>query len=182
MKIETHHIPSGGLDLSYDVPAETFPALKELSDKGECGFETPISVHLEVTQEKDFIKTRGDLSTTLKLACARCLAEYEQRIQSRFSLNHSKQIPTDLHPSDKDEIELTAEQIGVLFYKGDEIDFTEAVQEQVVLAIPYRPLCSKECQGLCPSCGKDLNQGPCQCSRETSDGPFAALKGLKFTE
>ncbi len=180
MKIQIHHIPSSGLDLDYEKPADYFASLRELIAVGECDFEGPISIQLRVSVEKDFVKVRGRLKATLKLPCARCLEVFDTAVDSRFVLNYSKKIPIDVHKADTDGIELTAEQIGVLFFKADEIDFTEAVQEQIVLAIPYRPLCSQTCKGLCAGCGKDLNQGPCQCRTEALQGPFAVLKDLKL--
>ena len=41
---------------------------------------------------------------------------------------------------------------------------TALVSEDAYLAIPYRMLCREDCKGLCPRCGKNLNEGPCGCS------------------
>ena len=182
MRIDIHHIPSNGLDLVYEKPADHFSALRELKESGECDFDGPISIRLRVIEEKDFFRVKGRLGATLQLPCARCLAVFNSPVVSRFTLNYSKNIPRDVHKANSDAIELTADQIGVIYIKGDVIDFTDAVQEQVVLTIPFRPLCSQGCKGLCPGCGKDLNQGPCQCHREKREGPFAVLKNLKLPE
>ena len=42
-----------------------------------------------------------------------------------------------------------------------------------------KPLCSEDCQGLCPECGTNLNRGTCQCQRNWEDPRFAALKDLR---
>ncbi len=182
MKIDTHHIPSSGLDLVFDTPAEHFPALGDLISKGECDFDGPTAFRLKAMEEKDFISVRGTVSATLRIACSRCLEIYDHPLKSDFSLTCSNKIPQDIHREDKGEIELTAEQIGVLFFEGDEIDLKDALQEQVVLAIPYRPLCSAQCKGLCSGCGQNLNQSACQCDAKPQDGPFAVLKNLKLSE
>jgi len=39
------------------------------------------------------------------------------------------------------------------------------VREEVALTAPAWMLCREDCAGLCPKCGADLNEGPCQCAR-----------------
>jgi len=65
-------------------------------------------------------------------------------------------------------------------YQGKEIDLTPAVREQILLYIPSSPLCREECLGLCPRCGKDLNEGDCGCDRAVLDPRWAALKGIQL--
>ena len=78
----------------------------------------------------------------------------------------------------EEEIELTAEQMDLIPFNGSRIDLRQAVAEQVLLALPIKPLCSRQCKGLCPRCGLNLNHGPCQCPPQEPAGPFAALKVL----
>jgi len=65
-------------------------------------------------------------------------------------------------------------------YTGKQIDLTPAMREQILLSIPPSPLCSEDCKGLCPSCGKDLNEGACGCDRTVVDPRWQALKGLQL--
>jgi uncharacterized protein len=65
-------------------------------------------------------------------------------------------------------------------YEGKEIDLSPAVREQILLSVPASPLCGEECKGLCPSCGKDLNEGECGCDRTAVDPRWAALKGIQL--
>lgn len=48
------------------------------------------------------------------------------------------------------------------------VDVRQAVREELALAVPAFPLCREECRGLCPTCGADLNQGPCGCGTPTT--------------
>jgi uncharacterized protein len=52
------------------------------------------------------------------------------------------------------------------------------IREELILAVPEYVLCREECRGLCPRCGKDLNEGPCAC-RPEPDPRWAALEALK---
>jgi uncharacterized protein len=65
-------------------------------------------------------------------------------------------------------------------YDGKEIDLKPAVREQILLQIPGSPLCDEACKGLCPKCGRDLNEGDCGCDRPVMDPRWAALKGLQL--
>jgi uncharacterized protein len=58
------------------------------------------------------------------------------------------------------------------------VDLDEAVREQVLLNLPMRALCSTDCAGLCPICGKNLNEGPCEGHGEELDERLAVLAAL----
>lgn len=176
MKVETHHIPSQGLDLSFEKEADDFPPLRKLAEKGACEFIKPVSIDLHVLPMRDFIKVEGGVNTIIRNACVRCLEIFDLPLKKSFSLSYSKEIPNELHHDDKEGVELTAQQIGIIFYEGDEIDFTDALQEQVLLAMPFHPICTEGCKGLCSRCGQNLNKGGCQCDEEVREGPFAAFK------
>ena len=75
---------------------------------------------------------------------------------------------------------MTAEDIGLIHFQGDEINLKNEIQEQVVLAFPLRVLCKPTCRGLCPQCGVDLNTEDCNCDSSPPAGKFAALKNLKI--
>ena len=74
------------------------------------------------------------------------------------------------------EPDLSDEEI----YSGKEIDLQPALREQILLSIPPSPVCSDDCKGLCPRCGKDLNEGECGCDRTVMDPRWAALKGIQL--
>jgi uncharacterized protein len=59
------------------------------------------------------------------------------------------------------------------------IDLAPLVRENMLLSKPMRILCRKDCKGLCPNCGQNWNEGPCNCSEENDDPRWAALKKLK---
>ena len=48
----------------------------------------------------------------------------------------------------------------------------------LLLELPSKMLCQEDCRGLCPICGKDLNEGPCGCEHDTTDPRWDALKSL----
>jgi uncharacterized protein len=58
------------------------------------------------------------------------------------------------------------------------LDLRKPLREQILLAMPMHLLCRPDCKGLCPNCGQNLNEGPCQCSTENIDPRLAVLKKL----
>lgn len=61
-------------------------------------------------------------------------------------------------------------------FEGDSIDLREGLGEQVIMGLPFKPLCDPGCKGLCSRCGADLNRESCSCDAVSSESPFAALK------
>jgi uncharacterized protein len=78
------------------------------------------------------------------------------------------------------EIELAPGDLTQSFYEGTEIDLTPLMYEQIMLALPTRPLCGEECRGLCPQCGINRNTGQCACVVEAGDPRWSALRNLKI--
>ncbi|HWC12232.1 MAG TPA: DUF177 domain-containing protein [Acidimicrobiales bacterium] len=64
-------------------------------------------------------------------------------------------------------------------FRGEQIDLGPLARETLLLELPLAPLCADDCQGLCPTCGADLNEGQCQCAPEDVDPRWAALDVLR---
>ncbi|MGH7769034.1 MAG: YceD family protein, partial [Candidatus Binatia bacterium] len=64
----------------------------------------------------------------------------------------------------------------------EEIQLTPLVREQVLLALPTRPLCDENCRGLCPKCGVDLNENSCRCSSSKGDPRMAFFRDMKLQQ
>jgi uncharacterized protein len=79
----------------------------------------------------------------------------------------------------EEEVELSADDLEFSFYHQEEIDLAEIVSEEIVLALPMRFLCQEFCQGLCPTCGVNLNSQTCQCRPQEPLSPFSVLQGFK---
>jgi uncharacterized protein len=177
---EIQKMPERGYRYAERREGVSFEGLEALMDKDELDFPSPIEIDLHIWPESDMIIVKGRLAFTLQMACSRCLKIIKIPLKRRFTLRYSRKIPMDVHRSDQEDIELTADQIGLSYYEGECIDITDDVQEQIILAFPLRPLCKEECKGLCPRCGTDLNGGGCECVSQKPSGPFDVLKDLKL--
>ncbi|HBG81903.1 TPA: hypothetical protein DDW69_03615 [candidate division CPR2 bacterium] len=75
-----------------------------------------------------------------KINCARCLLDFDFMVEAEF---------------DREFSQLPGEEF--LPIKDFKIDIEESLREEVLLALPIKPLCDEGCKGLCPSCGRNLN-------------------------
>ena len=96
---------------------------------------------------------RGRISGTAEGSCRRCLED----VTYPFDAEASVLFSSDPEAADNPEVIPIPDT-------ASQIDLTDAVREEVVLAVPPFLLCREECAGLCPQCGADLNAGPCSCT------------------
>ena len=66
----------------------------------------------------------------------------------------------------------------VIVFSGYRFDIDEIVANDIFMNLPIRYLCKEDCKGVCPKCGKDLNEGDCGCDKQQTDPRFDALKKL----
>ncbi len=178
MKVSLREIGEVKTTIEFEIPAERFPVLREMALRGEVAFPGTIASRLTLQRVSDLIEVEGTISCTARLSCARCLAEFDLPIATAVRLAYTRALPEAEAPGDAEAVD--PEVLDLLPFSGEEIDLTEGVQEEIVLALPLRALCREDCRGLCPRCGADWNRGPCTCPQQEQAGPFAALRNLKI--
>ena len=129
----------------------------------------PLDVRLEAQQVGHDVVVRGRLSGDAALECRRCLKAIEVPIDEEVAV---------LYQSGIDRAEAEEAEVYPLPERGKELDLSDMVREHLVLAVPAYPTCSETCKGLCPHCGKNLNEGPCECAPAEQDDRWAALRKL----
>lgn len=125
------------------------------------------------------ILTKGALTAKLEIECSRCLEPF----QCPVNINFEEEFFPTIDVLSGLPLELPEEQPG--YFTIDEnhiIDLDEAIRQYALLDIPMKPLCKEECAGLCPTCGKNLNRGCCECLIEDIDPRLAILKKLMKPE
>ncbi|PYS91868.1 MAG: hypothetical protein DMF64_11060 [Acidobacteria bacterium] len=118
---------------------------------------------------------RGTIETELEIACDRCLAPLAVPVKAEFDVSYD---PPGVE-AETDSAELQAEDLDTTVYTGESLDLDELVREQILLALPTRSLCREACQGLCPTCGVNLNTQTCKCEQKEIDPRWAGLAALK---
>ena len=116
-----------------------------------------------VYNEAGVLHLEGTLTAEMTCVCDRCGAEFES----------TKQTPLDAVI-----VEEESEDHPELFVlDGNEIDLDEILTTCFILDMETKFLCREDCKGLCPICGKNLNDGPCSCKKQM-DPRFAVLEQL----
>ena len=103
--------------------------------------------------------------------CARCLAP----VNGVFSLDFERTVVTEGQLSEERLSELEDEYVSL---EGSELDVDMALREELLLGFPTRLLCSEDCEGLCPRCGKPKREGDCGCVLKEIDPRLAVLKNF----
>ncbi len=89
----------------------------------------------------------GTISCTIVGECARCLRESRVDISEEFSVIYATER------QDEDDY----------IYQGGLVDLKLAVDDLIIISLPTIIYCKADCKGLCPTCGKNLNDGDCDC-------------------
>ena len=152
------HRPGAVKDFAYELD------LSKVRHFGERPFSRLVKVSGVVRNAAGALELVGAAETVLDVVCDRCL----KPVTVEFETAVDTLLAEELEDEENDEI--------VLLEDG-QVDLDEVFAEACILAWEGKHLCREDCAGLCPRCGKDLNDGPCGCGKEL-DPRFAALAKL----
>ncbi|MDH3890331.1 MAG: DUF177 domain-containing protein [candidate division Zixibacteria bacterium] len=161
---------------------ETFPAHKVLEggpEKISLDYQgvhsvQAVKVDLSIQKSGEEYFCRGEARARTTIECARCLALYEMDVNNQLDFIVCS---ADLHQANAQEA-VDAEDYVHFVDQAMRADISEVVRQAILLAVDLKPLCSDDCAGLCAQCGKNLNDGVCDCKNEVIDERWAALKDV----
>lgn len=146
------------------------------SDGDTAAFPEPFTGEALAFRTEDGIVIRFQVSGVADLQCSRCLTVFRHPLKldftEEFRASKGAKVPGDLQDDD---------ETGAVFvpYQGDKIEVAEVLRQHILLALPVKPLCKDDCLGLCPTCGRNRNEGACDCADpERGDARFGVLKQL----
>lgn len=165
MRLIVSSIPEGGIERELEIPVTVFDNTSP----------DIASVSLRALKFGQRVLIDGLIKIDVSFRCGRCLKEFMKPLEIKFrdEYNPAEEI------SGTGDQELRSEELDLSHYRDDEIDVGEIVKEQVLLAVPMKPLCDSGCKGICPECGRDLREGACGCSRKEIDPRLEPLGRIK---
>lgn len=175
MKIPIDDIPQSPKEISF---SERIEELNEIYAKGSAGdFRFPPSLHVALAYYRSGRELffHGRFEGSIGASCSRCLKDFWFKMDRPFEFMLIPEPATSARGAE----ELSRGDLGLSFYSTEEIDLSPLIMEQVMLALPTRPLCAEDCRGLCSRCGADLNLGACGCSANVSDPRMAVFRTFK---
>ena len=134
----------------------------------------PVRLVLDINKDGNQYRLVGSATTTLTLACGRCLEDFELPVNASFDLLYAPHTEN----AEEGEVEVEDDDLNTAYYRDDRIDLGQLLREQCYLALPMKPLCTEACRGLCPECGTNLNTGSCSCERTWTDPRLEGLRAL----
>src|ERR1700694_6261027 len=121
------------------------------------------------------IRQVGSFASQVEIRCARCLDPVPHAVQEEFDLIY-RPLGVDAI-GDEASISLAETEIG--YYQGEGMLLEDVLKEQLLLALPVKQVCSRECKGLCPHCGANLNLESCNCVSTMTDPRWAGLEDIR---
>lgn len=150
MKININQITPEGVTLEQELSAAVLDLETDI-----VKFRGPVKIRARVFKITNAVTADLTLSASLRLVCSRCLSEFESDLNKTFRLSY---------PVDKQELIIdTSTALSVNGERSRTIDLGPDIREEIILDYPFKPLCQAKCKGLCPKCGKNLNEGNCNC-------------------
>jgi len=131
------------------------------------GDEVDVDVRLEAVV--DGVLATGTVYADLKGECVRCLDPIEDEVEARFQELYLYDAPEVVEEEDEDLSVVVEEHI----------DLETAIRNAIVLEIPFQPLCSDDCPGLCQECGVSLKEEPGHTHEAPIDPRWAGLQDLQ---
>jgi uncharacterized protein len=175
MKISVDEVPQSPHEVQFSESIEELQETYRQSNHRDFAIPPRLDVDLVYYRSGQDIFFYGDFHGRFTGICGRCLEPYNFTLDKQFEFV----LTPDLSKFDRRAEELRREDLGLSYYSSDEIDLAPLIAEQVILALPTRPLCSENCRGLCVSCGINLNRETCSCAATTGDPRMAIFRNLK---
>jgi uncharacterized protein len=166
MILDLTQLEHGRMEASFRIPPES-PVLEGFGGEVHEPIDLDVSVRCA---SGDTYVVEGVLAGEVTRPCRRCLAPVDLGFENRFRLVY--QMADREEDTGDDDVMLVAP--GTL-----RIDLTEPVRDQLFLETDPYPLCCAECAGFCTGCGRNLNEGSCDCRPEPGESRWAALEAIR---
>jgi uncharacterized protein len=174
--MRVNQIPEEGKEVALKVDVKKANKYFSLLKNSDFSATSDVEGKVRVWSKDGMVIVEGEVSVELDLTCSRCLTHFRYPVY-----HHFRSIYSPFHEMCKvEDLELKPYDMDVSIYNGVELDLENVLYEQVFLGMPDRALCCPDCKGLCPTCGANLNEGPCRCESEPRFSPFDVLKNLKL--
>ena len=147
------------------LPIEYSMDMSETEYTGEYPLKKPVTVSGKISNKAGLVTISLSMVYVFSADCNRCGLPTE----TTYSICLEKSLAPEIEGEDSDSI---------LLVPGMKLDLDELVYTEVLLSLPMKHLCRDDCKGICFNCGKNLNEGSCNCSTREVDPRLQALADL----
>ena len=171
MKLDLRPLLAGDrlLKFDYELPLDIDPEDTSSFLYG-TRFPSPMKVHGDITNTAGYMRMHLDTSVDYIAQCGRCLAP----VSGSFTLSLEKTVaPRNLLENLSED---RLDEYAII--EDGFLDMDEQLREQLEMEFPLRFLCREDCKGLCPKCGKNLNEEACSCETKEIDPRLEPLRKI----
>jgi len=158
------------IEKDFSVPFKNLNLPKEYSSSKDN-----VDIHLYIVKDDNDYILSMEMDGDINLECSRCLEPFKMNLNKTSNV-----ILTTKKPKEANQ-ELSEEDLMVEYVEdAEKFDLSNFIREEILLQTPMKPLCDDNCKGICPICGANKNENPCNCEEEQrrENSPFAKLKVL----
>ncbi len=147
------------------LPLEYTLDLSEVEYMGDYPLKKPVCLKGTVSNKASLIRLKAQIFYEFEAGCDRCGCDTVRE----YTLDIEKSLAVSIEAEESDTILITPDM---------KLDLDELVYSEVIVSLPMKHLCSDECKGICFKCGKNLNEGECNCPKKEIDPRLSALAEL----
>ena len=142
------------------------------SKSDSYSLKKPILYNVTLTNTGDAFLITGTAEATAQTSCSRCLEDVNIDLKANIDAYYLIDPPETEEENEINEFEILPDD--------HKIPLGDIIKATLIVDAPSKPLCKEDCKGLCPKCGKNLNNESCSCSEEPDESnPFSVLKDFK---
>ena len=122
-----------------------------------------IELNLRLESVHDGILATGEVDSTAMADCSRCLEPLKLAVEVDF----------------QELFAYSLEQEDDFLVQDEKIDLEQAITDAVVLSLPFKPVCSEDCLGLCCECGVKMAEDPEHVHQAQNDSRWSELESFR---
>ncbi len=155
--------------LNYDGKKIDIDEFISIENENGDMFEVLEPVHIigEAVNAAGFITLTANGAARVRMQCDRCMEDFDTTVSFEVFEKFKKEA---VEENDSDE------EVAVL--SGNSIELDDIIYRSLYMALPSKALCREDCKGICSQCGRNLNEGDCNCNTEQIDPRFDILNQI----
>lgn len=139
--------------------------LSDVEYLGSYPLKKPVNINGSIENKASLVRFLAEITYEYDAICDRCGADTVKK--------HTVMVDKSLAASIEGE-----ESDTILLVPDMKLNLDEFLYSEVIVSLPMKHLCSENCKGICSKCGKNLNEGKCECPTKEIDPRLAALAEL----
>ncbi len=179
MKLTVTQLKEG--ENAFDFASGKDPWVKALAQRIELQ-GTPlhgeVKAHVSLTKLEPDYFLKGEVIYSADQTCGRCAETFILPVTQTFEMALAHVNPK-LRAAKPETLAEESEELDIQYFDGPDLDLAPLLEEQILLGLPYAPICKSDCKGICQTCGTNLNLEPCGCKAINPINAFAQLAQVR---